>query len=485
MERTSIWTKDLEVNTNDYLDHNEECDILIIGGGIAGLSTAFYLKDSNQKIILIDKEKTGFGVTSHTTGKLTYLQGDIYSKIEKAFDFEVAKLYLESQKQAINLVEDNIKQYRIECDYQKCDSYIFTTNEDKKLNNERDFLSRVDIQYNDTNKLPITFPCIDGLYVGDTAVFHPLKYLEGIKKVIQNNIKIYENTPAIDIDNDENIYIVKTPRGDIKTKKVIICTHYPFFIVPGFIPLKLHPEKSYALASFTKDVKDYSAINIDTPTYSIRYHQDYIIFGGFSHSLADKFDYKTEEEKLLNFYQSHFKDKINYTWQTHDLMTHDYLPMIGVLDEEKPNLLIATGFNKWGMTNGTIAGKVIADIILDNQNKFKNIFKPRRSLSLEKILNFIINNFKMGKTFVETKLNTDLSFYQNAYVTNIDGERCGVYVDENRNTHIVKNTCPHFKCNLIFNNADITWDCPCHGSRFDIDGNVIEGPSVCNIKIVK
>jgi len=481
MKQKSIWTNEINEKIYPELKENINCEILIIGGGMAGINTALNLKD-NENVVLIDKDKIGYGVTSHTTGKLTYLQGTVYTDIQKAHDFNTAKRYLESQKDAIKMVLDNIKKYNIDCDLEKSDSYLFTAEEDKRLNNERDFLSKTDTKFEDA-KLPVGIPYKDAIKVEDTYVFHPLKYVIGIKEIIKDKVKIYENTTAIDMDIKKDKYIIKTKNGNtITSNKVIITTHYPFFVLPGLMPVKLGLNQSYALAAKHKNEK-WNAINIDKEIYSIRFYKDNIIVGGFSHDLSDNIDYKKEEDKLINFYNNYFKDKPEEVWLTHDLKSHDYIPIISRLNKNHPNLFIATAFNKWGMTNGVLAGKIIADLVNNVENRYETLFKLDRPFSVEKTKNFIVSNFKIGKTYIETKLDKNKDFYNKTYITNIDGHPCGVYIDEKGKKHVVRNTCPHFKCSLIFNNADKTWDCPCHGSRFDIDGNLIEGPSVFDIKL--
>lgn len=477
MQKT-IWLENIEEDALPKLEKDIECDILIIGGGMAGLSTALNLKDEKLDIVLIDKGKIGHGVTSRTTGKLTYMQGNIYSKIETIYNFDIAKKYLQSQVDAIKTVTENIKKYNIDCDFQIVDSYVFENNTNN-LNNEKDFLKRASVPFKN-HQLPINIRNKNAFYVSHTAVFHPLKYLMSIKNIIKDNIQIYENTIATDIDFKNGRYYVKTENGEITTNKVIVCSHYPFFVIPGLMPIKLHQERSYVVVSESEN-KAFSAINIDKPTISVRYHNDNLILGGYSHHLSDKLDYKNEEDKLIRFHKNNFKTKILYSWQVHDNMTTDYMPFIGRLNKNYPNLLIATGFNKWGMTNGTIAGKILSDIVLNKNNKYEELFNPSRSINISKILNSIANNFKIGKTYVGTKLVKPKM--KGAFITNIDGIRCGVYIDEENKKHIVKNICPHLKCNLVFNRADNTWDCPCHGSRFDIDGNLIEGPSVFSIKL--
>ncbi len=481
MKEKSIWMENLKTETYSSLKNDIECKILIIGGGIAGISTAFELKDEKD-VVLIDKGKIGYGVTSHTTGKLTYLQSTVYTDIENVHGFKVALNYLNSQKEAINHIKDIISKYKIDCDLSPNDSYLFTYENKENLDKQKSFLKRAKVPFEET-KLPINIPSISAIKVKDTYVFNPLKYINKLKDIIsQSGVKIYENTTAIDLDKTNDGYIINTKNGHIKTKKLIICTHYPFFVIPGLMPLKLSLEKSYALSAPYKN-QNWNAINIDKETYSIRFYKNNIIVGGYSHPLYNNLDYQKEEDKLINFFNKHFNVKPQMVWQTHDLTAHDYLPMIGFLNKKDPNLLIAMAFNKWGMTNGVLAGTILADLVCGQENKCENLFRIDRKPSLEKTLNFITNNFMIGKTYIGTKLSKNKPFYNHSYVTKIDGKSCGVYVDENGKKHVVSNICPHLKCSLIFNNSTKTWDCPCHGSRFDIDGNLIEGPSVFDIKI--
>jgi len=196
MKQKSIWLDEINETIEPKLNQDITCNILIIGGGIAGISTALNLQDE-EDVVLIDKDKIGYGVTSHTTGKLTYLQSSVYSDIQKAYDFNIAKRYLESQKDAIELALTTVKKYNIDCNLEKNDSYLFTTEEDKRLNIQRDFLSKTNTKFED-KKLPAEIPCKDAMKVEDTYVFHPLKYITKINKYtipfyfhIRNYIIIY------------------------------------------------------------------------------------------------------------------------------------------------------------------------------------------------------------------------------------------------------------------------------------------------------
>ena len=470
----SIWN-DVKIKKEKCLDKDISCDILIIGGGMAGMHTAFYLKDAKYKTVLIDKDTIGSGITSRTTAKITYLQGSIYSKIEKMYDFEFALKYLRSQMDACAKIEKIIDDYNIDCDYEKSSSYLFEVEDN--LNKEIDFLTKANVSFIKNKKLPIRFPCKNSIST-EGAVFHPIKYLNALKNIVlDSGIKIYENTRAVNIIRDDNYYVVRTLKGIIKARKVIICTNYPFFIIPGLMPFKLYLERSYVICGKGEN-KKFNAINVDKDVYSIRYYKDNIIFAGLSESLNNRENDKME--KLLQKYKKYFGYEITKKYQNHDVMTHDYLPIVGKINNNS-NLLIVTGFNKWGMTNGVISGKVISDIILEGDNEYINLFDPNRKMTGFKFLNRLVQNFKISYNYIYTKLIVpkDKKYYQDT----INGVKCNVYIDKDDKKYIVNRICPHMGCTVKLNEKEKTWDCQCHGSRFTIDGELINGPSVYDIKI--
>lgn len=492
MKNESLWQDGIEpLNLNKNIPAHLEVDTLIIGGGLAGISTLFELKDTKQKIALIDSGRIGFGVTSRTTGKLTYMQELCYQKLEKIFSFDKARLYYESQIEAIKLVKHYILQNKIDCNYEITDAYVFTNDEKEipKFKKEEEFYNRIGLKVEANNELPYNIPVIYSLKAPNSAFFHPLKYLYSLAKIALNSGKnIYENVKAETVEKIGDKYQVTTDKNVIITTNLVVTTHYPFFVKPGFIPLRSHIENSFVLASKINEFYPIQMISSTKPTDSIRYHQDkqnkYFIYAGESSKPADDFDYERrmmelEEKELIKF-----KIKPDYTWHTHDVMTNDSLPFIGAVNKKNPNFYIVTGFNKWGMTNSVIAGKIIADLIKGNENKYVSLFALTRPINFEKIKNFFIDSYTNGKAIVKAKLIKEQIFYHNnVLITYEDGKRIGIYIDENGEKHKVRNLCPHMKCNLIFNNLDKTWDCPCHGSRFDIDGNVVEGPSVYSIKL--
>ncbi len=483
----SIWKKYITKQIQDK-KINDNIDVLIIGGGLSGISTAFELKDSNLNVCLIESNEISTGTTSLTTGKITYLQDTIYSDLESLHDFDISKKYLKSQIYASKLVKNYIEKYKIDCDYIENDSYIFSyKHEDKiKIDKEYNILKKMGINAKITNKLPIKFPCNYALKVEDTAVFNPIKYINTLVNIIKDKIKIYEHVRALTITKENGNYIVDTTSGKIKTKYVVVCTHYPFFIIPGLIPFKTHIEKSHVIASKVDKIEKFNAISIGKQTYSIRYYKDndsYIIFAGESYKMSNHVNYQQRQEELKIKFEKLFNKKPEYEWSIHDITSNDLLPIIGSASNSDSNLLLATAFNKWGMTNSILSGKILSDIILKKDNEFIDLFNPKREITIKRTINFLVDSFNISKIYISTKINKNRSFYNsNVKFENIDGKNYGVYIDENNKKHIVRNLCPHMKCSLVFNYMDKTWDCPCHGSRFDIDGNVIKGPSSFDIK---
>lgn len=469
----SIWLDNIKLNKYKKLEKDIEVDILIIGGGITGLVTSYYLINKNKTTALVEKNSLFHGITSKTTGKLTYLQENIYSKLKQNYNENISKLYLSSQIEAINNAIDIISKNNIDCDLEKVKSYIFT-NENKNINKikkEEALLKKYNKKTSKSYKLPDNTKIKYGISVSDTYVFNPLKYLNSLSKICYDNgINIYENTKIEKIIKEDNYFKCISEEKTIKAKQVVLALHYPYFLKPLFMPLKTTLEKSYIKAIKVDKKLPFSAINIDNDKLSIRYcnnkNNNYKLILTNSHNIA----FKNNEIK-------NFNNLKEYNWSNIDIMTNDYLPYIGSVYN---NLYISTGYNAWGMTNSHIGAKIISDLIQNKSNKYTKIFNPNRFNKFN-IINFPISLFSNTKSIIENKIIKNKSWYKNVYFKKINGKEVGIYLDELGKKHIVYNKCPHLKCGLIFNEIEKTWDCPCHGSRFDIDGFSIEGPSNYNI----
>ncbi len=446
-------------------------DILIIGGGISGLTTAYFLKDKYKKIMLIDKSTIGNGVTSKTTAKITYLQGIIYQTLEKKFNKSIFKKYFNSQKEAIEILKNIITKNKISCDFEKVDSIIFTLEKSNipKIKKEKEILQNFGVTVIDVihNKIEA------GIKVEDTYEFNALKYMDNLKNIIKNTISIKENVTANNIIKKDNKYCTHTNIGDIYSKKVIVTCHYPFFLLPTLIPLKTYIKREYINSSIIKQPQKYTAINIDKDLHSIRYYNNYLIYTSNEQRLTSNINYKKNYDKSIQDFKYYFNKEPEYTWMNQDIISNDYLPFIG---EIKNDLYIATAFNAWGMTNGTISGKVIYDLIIHKDSPYKELFNPNRN-NINLLINSFLGSFHYLKVYIESLFKRN-----NPYYIKIKGISYGVYKDENNVKHVIKLVCPHMKCNLVFNREEKTWDCPCHGSRFNIDGKLLEGPASKDLK---
>ena len=480
MKNQSIWKSNIKKEINKPLDHNIKTDILIIGGGISGLTTAYFLKDTDYKVTLIDRNSCAFGITSNSSAKVTFVQEDIYHKMNK----KIASKYLDSQIDAIKIIKKIVDKYHISCELTKSSTYLFTEQEEKikDLEKEAIFYKENHIQYTITDKLPVDFPCKYALKIEDSYIFNPLKYCLALKKIIQDKITIYENTTALSIQKKDNTYEVITPKNHITAKIVVVCTHYPFFTIPLLIPFKITIEKSFLIASPIQENLNFNAINTGNPTHSLRTitlnNHHYLLYVTNSH-LISKYNDKEKyfQESIIN-QKRYLKDNIYTYFTNQDILTPDHFPYIGLVKE---NLFVATGFNTWGMTNGTISGKMISDMILNKSNPYIELFNPKRiPYNISKL---IIYNLNTSGSYILSKIKKNYSFYQDKVkIIKENNQKIGIYIDKKGNEHKVLNICPHLKCNLVFNMQEKTWDCPCHGSRFDIDGNCICGPSTNHIK---
>ena len=490
MNNKSLWLKGIKDKSLEQLKKNLETDILIIGGGITGITTAYFLKDSNIKITLVEQNKIATGQSSKTTGKLTYLQGLLLNKIENIYDKETVKNYINSQKEAMEIVKDIIIENNIKCDFESNNSFIFTDkiSNIKKIQQTEKILKFCKIKFKITKELPTKFPCSYALKIDDSAVFHPVKYLLELKRIIKDKINIFENTKIISLEKIEDGYIVDTNKYKITAKKVILACHYPFFLKPYFFPFRTGLQKGYLCASLIDKNKRFNALTEEDNVHSIRYHsdsKDYIIYAGEERNLGSNIDNEENYDNLFWNMKTHLSEKIKYYWFNFDIVTNDSMPIIGYIQKDNKNLLIGTGYNLWGMTNGTIAGKILSDLALEKENKYKALFDPNRTFNVNKLINYFSYNIINGYNYILSKVNKQPKFYKNVEIREENGNKYGVYTDESGKEYIVYNLCPHMKCSLIFNTVDKTWDCPCHGSRFDIKGKVIKGPSTYDISIDK
>ena len=468
----SIWNKKEIKRDIQELNKDMETDILIIGAGITGMTTDYYLKDKN--ICVVDANKMGHGITLNTTAKINYFQERVYTKIKNIRDEKSAVKYLKSQLESIKNIKEIIETNNIDCDFKRVDSYVFANKESEvePLKKEIEFLKENSIDVKE-KKLPSKITQYSSYYVNDTYIFNPIKYLKYLYKILKNkNINIYENSKILKIEKKDDYYVCYSDKYKIKTKNIVLACHYPYFILPFLLPIK-----SYMVISKVKKDGEFTCISSSSPTYSCRFYKDGEDI--YQISLAESHNTSVKQNDLYHFkrVKEIFKLKesdIVMTYSNVDIITPDHMPYIGVL---KDNIYIAVGYNTWGMTNGVLASSIISDMILNKKNEYVDIFNPNR-INLSNLIALPSIIFSQTKSFLGPKLNKNKTWYSDriTFITK-NGKSLAIYKDESGFKHIIHNKCPHLGCSLIFNEAEKTWDCPCHSSRFDIDGKCIKGPS--------
>ena len=463
IKNISIWKNSVKKKKYPQLNEDKLVDVLIIGGGLTGVSSLYHLRNSNLNVMLVEQNEIGMGVTANSTGKLSYLQNDLIDKIRKTCNDFVASFYLKSQIDAIKRVVDTVDKEKIACDLEMVDSILYTNKEDEiaKIINLENFLidNNISVTKDKSNLVKSEYM----IKVGNTYIFHPLKFLYGLLK--NNKYPVYENTSIIKIAKENGYYLCYTTNHVIKTKWVILASHYPYFIFPFLTPLKVSLEKSY-LSAFNYNGDNISLISYSKPFISIRNYKDKLIYLSNSHdvnkSVCDRKNFEELTKKLqdLNL-------KPDYLWSNIDLITTDGLPYIGSI---KKHMLIATGYNTWGLASSFLAGEILSDIINNKDNEYTKLFSPKR-LNLSHILGGVSNTSKTIGGYINGFLNKDKGISYEWHDAKV------VAINNNNNNNKVYTSCPHAHCKLIYNEVEETWDCPCHGSRFMKNGKCISGPA--------
>ena len=496
----SLWLNENIIENFSELKENLETEICIIGGGIFGISTAYYLSKHRYKVVLLEKDKIASKVTGHTTAKITSQHSLIYHYLLNQYGKNFAKKYYEANQKAIENIEKIINSNNINCDFKKQTSNIYTTNESEvnKIEEEIKALEELNIEATKIKESSLPFDIISGIEFPNQAQFNPIKYINGLVKIIkENNGLIFENTTCYDIKKEENSYICYTKNNKIKAKYIIIATQYPFINFPGIYFAKMYQSSSYVIGIDTKtELFNGMYINIQSPIYSFRTaidnEKEILLIGGLDHKTGENIDYKSSygllEKKAKEWYPN---CEIKYHWSTRDCITLDKIPYIGEFSNMLPNIYIGTGFNKWGMTSSNVAAKIITDKITEKENEFEEIFKATRVnpiINKDEVKNMISQTAKslVIERFKEnSKEDIDNIKKETGKIIEINGEKVGIYKDIKGEVFAVKPVCTHLGCILNWNNADKTWDCPCHGSRFDYTGKNINNPAIKNLEKVK
>ena len=492
----SFWEEEIKKHQEfESVKNKIDVSVCIIGGGLTGLSTAYYLS-KKVSVAVVEKDRICSHTSGKTTGKITSQHGLFYEYLINSENKEFAKKYLKANEKAIDNIENIIKESQGECDFEREDAYVFTMQETKvdQIKNEQASVDKIDKEKSEfVKQVLLPLEIAGAIKFRNQAKFHPVKYGYILaNSIMNNNGKVFENSKVTDIKRKNGKYIVSVNRNKIIADYVIIATRYPIVNVPGYHFLKMYQSTSYAvMADVKKELFNGMYISTEVPNISFRTVKD----GERKLLLAVGFDYKTGKEDLKDGYQrletvirKMYPDaEILYKWSAEDCISLDKIPYIGEISVMKPNMYIATGFNKWGITSSNIAANIITDDILGNENEYKDIFKSTRLQPIknrQEVGNMLkeVNKSLIASRFKITKNELKDIKIGEGKIVNINNTKVGVYKSQTGEVFKIRPYCAHLGCELYFNNIDKTWECPCHGSKFSYDGKLIEVPSNKDLK---
>ncbi len=430
----SVWSLEATPPEFKALKGDVKTDVLVIGGGIAGMLCAYMLKNVGVDCVVAEADRICQGVTQNTTAKLTYQHGLLYDKMINRFGLEYAQLYVKAQSEAL-------EQYRImcksiDCNFEECSSYVYSRESKEKIEKEAEAFRKIGCLAEFTDKLPLPFSVKGAVRLDRQAQFNPLKFLYAIAK----DMPVFENTKVQELTPDGAV----TKYGKIKAEKIVVATHFPFINKHGGYFLKMYQHRSYVIA--LKNAPHIRDMYIDESKkgLSFRSYGDLLLLGGGSHRTGKR---GGGWKELSDFAKENYPKAVEVCrWATQDCMTLDDIPYIGQYSKRTPNFYVATGFNKWGMTSAMVSAMLLADLVQNKKNEYAEVFSPSRSILRPQLA-----------------INTAEALMGIATPT--------------------VPRCPHMGCALKYNKQEHSWDCSCHGSRFTEEGNLINNPATGDKKL--
>ncbi|MGI8808253.1 MAG: FAD-dependent oxidoreductase [Acidimicrobiales bacterium] len=472
-----------------------ETDVVVVGAGLAGLTAAALLKADGRRVVVLEAGRVSAGVTGYTTAKLTVLHGLIFDDLVQAFGDEGAGKYANANLAGMATVADLAVRHGIDCDLERRPAYTYTTDPAMvdKIRAEVSAAQRLGLPAAFTTETDLPYPVEAAIRVDDQGQFHPRQYCLGLARAVDGaGSGVFERTRALSIDDEGDHCLVETDHGTVTADFVVQATHLPFSDTGGFFA-RTHPMRSYALsARLDGPVPQGMYLSVDSPSRSVRSArmdgEEVVILGGEGHKVGQDPDTRERYAALEAWAGQQFPIRsIDYRWSAQDYVPADHVPFVGPVSRGRDRVLVATGFQKWGMSNGSAAGMMLADRIAGRDNPFADFFDTNRLNPRQSVKELVKENANVVKRFVGDRLRTetrsvaDLAPGEAAVL--VEGtERVAVYRDDAGAVHAVSPLCTHMGCTVTWNTAETTWDCPCHGSRFTCDGAVIQGPAVKDLE---
>jgi glycine/D-amino acid oxidase-like deaminating enzyme len=450
MPSNSLW---LEGHARKYetLRGDAKADVVILGGGIAGLTAAYLLSAAGVGVVVLEARTVVSGTSGHTTAHVTSQHDIVYAKRIKRFGLERARLIAEANESAIRLIAGIVEAEGISCGFLPQDSFIFTEDakKEREIEDEAEAASKLGIMADVTSKAEFLFPYVAAVRFRNQAMFQPVQYLDGVASaIVRNGGRIYEMSRALHITDNA----VQTDDGRVRTGFIVVATHIPVVNFPGWYHSRMYQNRSYVVALDNAPAVSgmWSSNEKDGHTYRM-YGDKLLVCGGDNRCGTEKEidHYDVLRKYTLGRFPS---SRPSNFWSAQDAITLDGLPYIGRYSEHTRAMFVATGFGKWGMTQGTLAGSILCDLILDRENPWADVYSPQR-----KIVPAAVGH--------AVAMNAATAWHLASHAFKA---KCP--------------TCSHFKCKLVWNRDERSWDCPCHGSRFAEDGSVLDTPAIHGIE---
>ena len=488
----SVWIETgPEQPSHRPLEEHVHADVVVIGGGIVGITTALLLTESGADVVLLEANQLARGVSGYTTAKVSSQHGLIYDRLRSTFGTEGARTYGQANEAALSWIANRVERDGIDCDFRRQCSYAYASSESKRpqIEDEVDAAVEAGLPATLVETTSLPYPVAAAVRFDDQAEFHVRKYLLALaERLADSGCRVYEDSHAVDVDADEDC-VVKTPGGRVTADKVVVATHYPF-LDRSLAFARVHPQRSYALVCrIAGSPPPGMYISGDSPTRSVRAvpvdGEELLLVGGEGHKTGTGGNTEERYLRLERFAREHWDvQSIEYRWSSQDNTTIDGVPYVGGLTPLEQRVLMATGFAKWGMTGGTAAAMLLADLVGDRANPWGQLFDPHRLKVRASATSFLKENAQAGLRFVSDRLtkpgtrSIDDLRPGDGDIVNHGGQKVAGYRDEQGELIAVSTRCTHLGCQVNWNAAERSWDCPCHGSRFAPSGEVLHGPAV-------
>lgn len=444
----SVWMKDTEIRKREALSGDMEAPVAVIGAGLTGILTAYYLKKAGIPAVVLEADRIGGGQTKNTTAKITSQHGLVYERLIRTFGNRMAQHYAAANEEAIGEYERLIREKGIYCDFVRCPACLYSGTDRERLKREAEAAKSLGIEASFGTDCELPFPVAGVTRFEKQARFHPLKFLAQMAE----EVEVYEQTKVLKAENEK----VETDRGTVRAEYIVFASHYPFMNVPGYYFARMYQERSYVAALKGAERPESMYLGIDRDGLSFRACGDLLLLGGGSHRTGTNQSDKAGKRCRYGMLRERGKQLYPgcsevFRWSAQDCMTLDGLPYIGRFSERRPNWYVATGFGKWGMTSAMVSAQILTAQISGRDCPVADVFSPQRRFTARAAMEFMVHGAHTVKGLAKHLLPAG------------DGK-------------IIPN-CPHMGCRLEKNPEEGTYDCPCHGSRFDAEGHLIDGPA--------